>query len=217
MKAAAAKAEAECEDAESEKSSESVKPKKQGKTISQKTSKADPSWNYAVIRKTFIGLVRKEQGVSYQDACNLWNGSDAKKELLGPLTLAELKRRKFVEKDCEANPWSWLNPWIINLIHVHVCKSTRRGGVEWQLETSAESWWWAPVCDRRGKNALAFGVCRVSKFSIPTSYKELKQIFFRDFHGHFVAEISLPRVGFPKRWLRFATQQNHGFESVNSS
>ena len=60
---------------------------------------------YAVLRKKFIDDLRSE-GVAYKLAASQWNSSALKKQLLAPLDLPELKRRRFVTKDCTENPWA---------------------------------------------------------------------------------------------------------------
>lgn len=60
---------------------------------------------YSILRKKFIDEVR-ETGLSYKDANEKWNSSAEKCRLLSTLSLPELKRRRFVSKDCEENPWS---------------------------------------------------------------------------------------------------------------
>ena len=79
-------------------------PKEQKSTVSQKTSDID--WNYNQHRMEFISKMRGETKCSFATAKGKWDESDHKKRLLGPLSLAELKRRKFVPKDAESNPWA---------------------------------------------------------------------------------------------------------------
>ena len=45
-------------------------------------------------------------GMSWKDANAEWNTSDLKRRLLSCVDLSELKRRRFVPKECEANPWA---------------------------------------------------------------------------------------------------------------
>lgn len=91
-----------------EESDESVPPEKPAKKRSG--SKQDPDWNYNEIRTDFIKIYR-EAGCKYSEAKEAWDESEEKKSLLGPLTLPELKRRRFVDKSCEANPWAWSLAW----------------------------------------------------------------------------------------------------------
>ena len=60
---------------------------------------------YSELRKQFINNL-KDQGVPYKSAANQWNSSALKKQLLAPVDLPELKRRRFVTKDCTENPWA---------------------------------------------------------------------------------------------------------------
>lgn len=70
-----------------------------------KVEKVESSWKYNEIRSSFIKSARGK-GMDYNRAKGLWNESRERKELLGSLTLCELKRRKFVDKTCKTNPWS---------------------------------------------------------------------------------------------------------------
>ena len=60
---------------------------------------------YSGLRKKFIDDLRAE-GVTYKSASSQWNSSALKKQLLASLDLPELKRRRFVTKDCTENPWA---------------------------------------------------------------------------------------------------------------
>lgn len=60
---------------------------------------------YAELRKKFMDDLRAE-GVAYKMAASQWDSSALKKQLLAPLDLPELKRRRFVTKDCTENPWA---------------------------------------------------------------------------------------------------------------
>lgn len=60
---------------------------------------------YSILRKKFIDEAR-ETGLSFTDANKKWNSSAEKCRLLSTLSLPELKRRRFVSKDCQENPWS---------------------------------------------------------------------------------------------------------------
>ena len=57
------------------------------------------------LRKQFINDL-KDQGVPHKSAANQWNSSALKKQVLAPVDLLELKRRRFVTKDCTENPWA---------------------------------------------------------------------------------------------------------------
>ncbi|CAL1150431.1 unnamed protein product [Cladocopium goreaui] len=60
---------------------------------------------YAELRKKFIDA-KRSGGMTWQDANAEWNSSDLKRRLLSCVELSELKRRRFVPKECEANPWA---------------------------------------------------------------------------------------------------------------
>ena len=98
------------EEEESDEVSEQPKrgKKKPSKKVSKKknvSKKGETQWNYGEIRTNFIKQARVD-GLSFAAAKDLWDGSQEKRDLLGPLTLPELKRRKFVDKDCQSNPWA---------------------------------------------------------------------------------------------------------------
>ena len=77
------------------------KPKKTQKP-SMKTTKGN--WNYSEIRNGFIKDLRLK-GASYQDAAAGWDNSLEKAKFLAPIGLPELRKRRFVEKGCNQNPW----------------------------------------------------------------------------------------------------------------
>ena len=60
---------------------------------------------YAELRKKFIDD-KRSGGMTWRDANAEWNSSDLKRRLLSCVELSELKRRRFVPKECEANPWA---------------------------------------------------------------------------------------------------------------
>jgi hypothetical protein len=55
-------------------------------------------------RKVYIQSMRLS-GASYTEACESWVNSKERAALLAPLDLPELKRRRFVEKSCQHNPF----------------------------------------------------------------------------------------------------------------
>lgn len=61
--------------------------------------------DYSLARKTFINNLKAE-GVSPQDAAEQWNASAQKRSMLSTLSVQELKRRRFVAKTCQENPWA---------------------------------------------------------------------------------------------------------------
>ena len=60
---------------------------------------------YSDARKQFINKL-KHDGFSASDAAEQWNASSLKRDMLCTLTLQELKRRRFVPKECQENPWA---------------------------------------------------------------------------------------------------------------
>lgn len=61
-------------------------------------------WGYGKIRIDWVrGKVN--EGFSYKEASNLWDESKEKATLLAPVSLGELKRRKFLPKGADSNPW----------------------------------------------------------------------------------------------------------------
>lgn len=62
-------------------------------------------WNYSAIRKSYMDE-QKAKGLSFDEAKAMWDDSDVKRNYLGPISVQELKRRKFLSKDCTTNPWA---------------------------------------------------------------------------------------------------------------
>lgn len=60
---------------------------------------------YSELRTDFINKL-KESGVKYKAAAEQWNNADLKRQLLANVPLPELKKRRFVTKDCTTNPWA---------------------------------------------------------------------------------------------------------------
>ena len=60
---------------------------------------------YTLLRKDFIDKL-KNDGVKHGAAVVDWNNSKLKRQLLCNVPLNELKRRRFVPKECQQNPWS---------------------------------------------------------------------------------------------------------------
>jgi hypothetical protein len=60
---------------------------------------------YAELRKHFVDD-KMSTGLSWKDAQAEWNNSDLKRQLLSTVDLPELKKRRFVSKDCTKNPWA---------------------------------------------------------------------------------------------------------------
>lgn len=65
-----------------------------------------PVWNYNEIRSNFMKNYRHRFSVSFAEAKTAWDNSTVKRQYLGPVSVQELKRRKFIPKDAEVNPWA---------------------------------------------------------------------------------------------------------------
>ena len=70
----------------------------------QKDGMSQKKWNYSAIRKDFI-QARKDEGCSYDDAVQLWDDSLDKAEYLAPVSVGELKKRRFLPAGSDKNPW----------------------------------------------------------------------------------------------------------------
>ena len=64
-----------------------------------------PVWNYSEVRNEYMNQL-KGSGVAYEKRKQMWNDSDEKRDYLGSVSVPELKRRKFISKDCFENPWA---------------------------------------------------------------------------------------------------------------
>ena len=71
-----------------------------------KKGQKKPVWDYNNHRKAFIKNVMNAENVSYAKAQEMWNSSDEKYELLGCVSVSELKKRRFIPKECFENPWA---------------------------------------------------------------------------------------------------------------
>lgn len=60
---------------------------------------------YSLLRKDFIDKAC-QNGSTFSEAKGLWDDSALKRQLLGPVSLPELKKRRFVSKECQSNPWA---------------------------------------------------------------------------------------------------------------
>ena len=60
---------------------------------------------YSELRKHFVSE-KMAAGMSWKDAQAEWNRGNLKRQLLSSLDLPELKKRRFVSKDCTTNPWA---------------------------------------------------------------------------------------------------------------
>lgn len=61
---------------------------------------------YGNLRQQFIAIARQDRGISSAEAAQEWNNSALKRKLLSCLSVPELRRRRFIEKDCNHNPWA---------------------------------------------------------------------------------------------------------------
>ena len=64
-----------------------------------------PIGNFNEVRTSFISSFREQHGCPYKEAKAAWDSSSAKKNMLRKLSVSELKRRKFIGKGCDVNPW----------------------------------------------------------------------------------------------------------------
>ena len=65
-----------------------------------------PKWNYNHHRMNFINKAKQEHGMIFSQAQKLWDESSEKADLLGPVSVSELKKRRFIGKDVSENPWA---------------------------------------------------------------------------------------------------------------
>ena len=61
---------------------------------------------YAKMRQDFIDCAKADRGLSFKDAASEWNCSSQKRKMLAGLSIPELRRRRFISKDCDRNPWA---------------------------------------------------------------------------------------------------------------
>lgn len=61
---------------------------------------------YSKLRQQFINTIKDDRGLSHTEAVEAWNQSRQKRILLAPVSVSELKRRKFIPKGCDHNPWA---------------------------------------------------------------------------------------------------------------
>ncbi len=92
-----------------------LKPKPKGKP-KKKTSKVPPpkktvkleskpeGWCYNSIRTKFMDKLRSD-GKSFVEASELWDQSMEKARYLAPCSVTELKKRRFLPKGSNTNPW----------------------------------------------------------------------------------------------------------------
>lgn len=61
---------------------------------------------YSKMRQDFIDRAKADRGLSSKDAASEWNCSSQKRKMLAGLSVPELRRRRFIAKDCQHNPWA---------------------------------------------------------------------------------------------------------------
>lgn len=61
---------------------------------------------YSKMRQDFIDRLKADRGLSSKDAASEWNCSSQKRKMLAGLSVPELRRRRFIAKDCQHNPWA---------------------------------------------------------------------------------------------------------------
>lgn len=61
---------------------------------------------YKKVRQEYIASVKDGLGLTPSEANQSWNDSTQKKRLLGGLSVPELRRRRFIPKGCDHNPWA---------------------------------------------------------------------------------------------------------------
>ena len=74
----------------------------------QGEKRAEPAgrWNYAAVKNQYIADTVAAEQCSRKDARSSWEGSETRRALLGSISVSELKRRKFLPKGAELNPWA---------------------------------------------------------------------------------------------------------------
>ena len=102
MKRPACKTEKKTEEAKEAKKKK--KPEKEEKVEVGK-DEVYSAHRYSELRTTYI-KEQKDQGATHKAAVDAWDKGQIKKQVLGNLSLGELKRRRFVDKTAEANPWA---------------------------------------------------------------------------------------------------------------
>ena len=61
---------------------------------------------YQKVRNEYLADAKAELGLTHTEANEAWNDSTQKKRLLGGLSVPELRRRRFIPKGCDHNPWA---------------------------------------------------------------------------------------------------------------
>ena len=97
------------EDSGGEKENVKPPPKKKKKTKSvavapPKSEKTESGWNYSSVRAGFINDL-KAKGKTYKESTQIWDESMEKARFLAPVTVGELKKRRFLSAGSTENPW----------------------------------------------------------------------------------------------------------------
>lgn len=82
------------------------KKKKPAKPVAAPKSenKSESGWKYGLVRTEFINDL-KTKGKTYQESIQIWDQSMEKARLLAPVTVGELKKRRFLSAGSTVNPW----------------------------------------------------------------------------------------------------------------
>ena len=80
------------------------KTKGKPKCVKKNPDDIKPEWNYSSIRNQFIQAMRS-QGASHAQAVKCWDCSLEKAKFLAPVSVPELRKRRFLEKGSQTNPW----------------------------------------------------------------------------------------------------------------
>ena len=98
---------AECEAPEKPKNAKrSGEPAVKGPAKRQNTHGAYQAGAYCASRDKFILGVTSRLKLNYRAANELWKTSQVRRSLLKDVPLPELKRRRFVDKSCQVNPFA---------------------------------------------------------------------------------------------------------------
>lgn len=88
----------------------SAEPPVDGEVVPSKgvedTSEPPQAWNYNDVRMGFIKNHQADHGSKFAEAKTAWDTSSQKREYLGGVSLVELKRRRFLPKGADTNPWA---------------------------------------------------------------------------------------------------------------
>lgn len=85
----------------------SVEPTAAVETLaSSGAEKATKPWDYNARKTEFIKKLRGEAKCSFEEARTKWDSSEEKKNYLGAVSVKELRKRKFIAKGCQTNPWA---------------------------------------------------------------------------------------------------------------